>query len=147
MATGMQERKAVRRPTGAMPQALVLVSRSAAPIEEFEEDVAAIARVGEALAAARGHAGHPMKLGPPHAAWWSHRNGSPAWQLTVPLPAHVTLRMVKEAAAEVRGGRAPCVQLQQIRPEELHAGRERLPSATREVRVGGTPQHRGREVR
>jgi hypothetical protein len=147
MATGTQERKAGRRAVGLATQALVMVSRSAARTEEFEEDVAAIRELGQELADALRRGGHPMKLGAPTASWWTRRNGSWAWQLTLPLPSHVTAREVHEAAEATRSDRAMRVQLQLLNPAEARSGRDRLPSTMREVRVGATPQHRGRELR
>lgn len=147
MATAFRERKTERRATGAAPQALVLVSRSGAPTEEFEDDVEAINKLGRTLAEARTRAGHPMKLGEPTAYWWTRRNGTWAWQLTLPLPAHVTIRHVHDAVSAARSAHAARVQLQLLHPEAGPAGRDRLPSTMREVRVGATPQHRGREIR
>jgi hypothetical protein len=150
MATGSSERKTTRRTTAPAPQALVLVSRSAAPIEEFEADVATIGRLGKAIAETRGRARHPMKLGEPTARWWTRRNGTWAWQLTLPLPAHVTARDVHDAVTATRSVHAARVQLQMLHPEEARPGPHRLASTMREmreVRVGATPQHRGREVR
>lgn len=147
MATGTQERRAVWRAGVLATQALVLVSRSAAATAEFEEDVAAISELGKALADARRRGGHPMKLGSPTTSWWTRRNGSWAWQLTLRLPSHVTARAVHEAAAATRSDRAARVQLQLLNPVTAPSGRDRLPSTIREAREGATPQHRGRERR
>ncbi len=145
MATASRVRRLER--VGVPPQALVLVSRSGSPIEEFEDDVAAISRLGKTLAEARRRARHPMKLGVPTATWWTRRNGTWAWQLTLPLPSHVTARDVHDAVTASRSVHAARVQLQLLHPEEARPGRDRLPSTAREVRVGATPQHRGRELR
>jgi hypothetical protein len=150
MATGSSEQKTARRSTALAPQALVLVSRSAAPIEEFEADVATITRLGKAIADARGRARHPMKMGQPTARWWTRRQGTWAWQLTLPLPSHVTARDVHDAVEASRSVHAARVQLQLLHPEEARPAPHRLASTMREmreVRVGATPQHRGREVR
>jgi hypothetical protein len=143
MATGTLGRRAERRDAGVAAQVLVLVSRSAAPIEEFEQDLTAISKLGRELAGARGRRGHPMKLGPPVASWWTRRNGSWAWQLTQPLPSHVTARDVHEAVAATRNPHAARVQLQASRAEEARPGRDRQPATIRELRVGATAQHRG----
>ena len=70
----------------------------------------------------RGRAGHPMKLGPPSAIWSTRRNGTRAWQLTLPLPAHVTVRHVHEAVEATRNAEAARVQLELLHPEHARLG-------------------------
>jgi len=147
MATGTVGRRAERRDAGGAAQALVLVSRSAAPIEEFEQDLTALGKLGRELAAARGRRGQPMKLGAPVATWRTRRNGMAAWQLTLPIPSHVTARDVHDAVAASRSPHAARVQLQVLRPVEPPRGRDRQPATERELRIGATAQHRGRELR
>lgn len=147
MATVRQERRAAWRTAGAEEQALVLVSRSTASIEEFERDLATITRLGKVLAGQRERAGHPMKLGPPRALWSTRRNGTRGWQLTLPLPAHVTARHVREAVEATRNAEAARVQLELLHPEQPRLAHDRLPGLRREVRLGTTAQHRGRDLR
>ena len=155
MARAMTSNGAIRGRREPPAHCIALSGKGTPGSGDLEEAIEALARAARALHDATRRRGHEWKPGDPEVRLRRPAGvrGGVGWTVRLAVPAFVTAREVRNAAAEVAEHHevaknirlVPLVETQEPRTSATRRGRDHQPAQIRRTRTA--PQHRARELR